>query len=201
MQPSVNTLEAIACLLGVATLVLGVRRSAWNFATAILSVVLVGVVVARERLYSDAILQVFFVAANVYGWVNWSRARAHAGTIVVGTMSAAARWRWLALWVVASMGWGAAMHRFTDASYPWWDAGIAAASVIAQVLMGRRRLENWPIWIAVDVASIPLYLAKGLWMLAGLYVIYLLLSVWGLVDWRAAARRERAPLAPGLAHA
>ena len=63
---------------------------------------------------------------------------------------------------------------------------IAAASVAAQLLMARRAIENWWLWIAVDVASVPLYLAKGLYPFAGLYLVYLGLAVWGLLDWRRA---------------
>lgn len=90
--------------------------------------------------------------------------------------------------MVVTLAWGTAMHRLTNASYPWWDGGIAVASVAAQILMARRKLENWLIWIAVDLASVPLYLAKHLWAFAGLYAIYLALSVWGYFGWRRAMR-------------
>ena len=80
------------------------------------------------------------------------------------------------------------MHRVTDASYPWWDAGIAAASVAAQILMAQRRIEHWLLWIAVDLGSIPLYAAKGLYLFAGLYVLYLALSLGGLAGWLRAMR-------------
>ena len=181
-----STLEWIATLLGIACVALAALRSVWTFPTAIGSVTLLGVVVFDARLYSDALLQGFFVAANIYGWINWTRARAIAGEVPVGVMPAPARWRWALATVTAALGWGGAMHAFTDASWPWWDAAIAAASIAAQLLMARRRVENWAIWIAVDLASIPLYLAKGLNLFAGLYVIYLGLAIWGLRDWRRA---------------
>ncbi len=85
------------------------------------------------------------------------------------------------------------MHRYTDASYPWWDGAIAIASVAAQLLQARRRIESWWVWIAVDVASVQLYVAKGLWFTAGVYGVLLALAVYGLVDWqRSATRRELA---------
>ena len=85
------------------------------------------------------------------------------------------------------------MHRYTDASYPWWDGAIAIASVAAQLLQARRRIESWWVWIAVDVASVPLYAAKGLWFTAGVYGVLLALAVYGYVDWqRAATRRQLA---------
>jgi nicotinamide mononucleotide transporter len=186
-------LEWIATLLGLACVALAAVRSVWTFPTAIVSVTLIGLLVWRERLYSDALLQVFFVAANLYGWRNWARTRGRAGEVVVERMAPAARARWAAGTLVAALAWGGAMHRWTDASYPWWDAAIAAASIAAQLLMARRRLENWLVWIAVDLASVPLYLAKGLTLLAALYAVYLALAVWGWFDWRRAHLRRSRP--------
>lgn len=176
-------MEWTATLLGIACVALAGRRSVWTFPTGIASVVLLGIVVFRERLYSDALLQVFFVAANLYGWLHWSRASAATGTVAVERLDWRARLAWGGGITVSALLWGMAMHRWTDASYPWWDAGIAAASVAAQLLMARRKLENWVLWIAVDIASVPLYLAKGLFLFAALYLVYLLLAVIGLVAW------------------
>lgn len=148
---------------------------------------LVGWLVWRQRLYSDAVLQGFFVAANLYGWANWRRSQRTAGEVVVERMSMSEVAAWGLGCLLAALVWGGAMARLTDATYPWWDAGTAVASVAAQVLMARRRLQNWVVWIAVDVALIPLYLVKDLPIIAALYVLYLALSVWGLIDWRRAA--------------
>lgn len=179
--------EWIATALGIACVALAARRSIWTFPTAIVSVALLGLVVFRARLYSDALLQLFFAAANLYGWRNWRRAQARTGDVPVRTLDARTRAAWLIAILFCWLTWGSAMHRLTDAALPWWDAGIAAASVAAQLLMARRAIENWWLWIAVDLASVPLYLAKGLYPFAGLYVVYLALAVWGLIDWRRAA--------------
>lgn len=185
-----TTIDWLALAFGVACVVLGVRRSVWTFPTGIGSVVLVGILAARGRLYSDALLQIFYVGANAYGWVNWAGSRAASGGVVVERMSVAQRIGWAAGSLVAAVGWGTAMARFTDAAYPWWDAGITLASMAAQILMAQRRWENWVVWIAVDAGAVPLYHAKGLETVAVLYVIYLALSVWGLADWRRAIRNR-----------
>ncbi|WP_294352731.1 nicotinamide riboside transporter PnuC [uncultured Sphingomonas sp.] len=184
-----GSIECIATLLGLACVALAARRSLWTFPCGIASVTLLGIVVFEARLYSDALLQAFFVVANVYGWLNWSRSTDAEGAVSVKHMPASMRLRWLAGTLVASLVWAAFVHRFTDASYPIWDALIAGTSVAAQLLMARRRIEHWWLWIAVDVASVPLYLAKQLYLFAALYLLYLALSVWGLIDWRRAARR------------
>ncbi|MEH3047800.1 nicotinamide riboside transporter PnuC [Sphingomonas adhaesiva] len=186
-----SVLEWIATLLGIACVALAAWRSVWTFPTGIASVALLGVVVFEARLYSDALLQLFFVAANVYGWRNWASTRAAMGEVVVTHLTPRARGAWLAAIVAAAALWGLAMHRFTDASYPWWDAAIAAASVVAQLLMAQRRVENWWLWIAVDLASIPLYLVKGLMLFAFLYLVYLVIAVAGLLAWQRVGQRVR----------
>ena len=192
--------EWIAAALGIGCVVLLVRRSLWNYPFAIASVVLVGWVYLDTRLYSDALLQLFYVAINLYGWWSWSRARGGAGEVAVERMGWRERAGWLGATAAVTIGWGAAMRGLTDASYPWWDAAVAIPSVAAQLLLARRRLENWAVWIAVDLLAVPLYCAKGLWAAAGLYVIYLALSVWGLADWarigRARLPRDAAPVVP-----
>lgn len=184
-----SPLEAIACALGIVCVTLVVLRRIANYPFGIASVALYSVVFFEAKLYSDALLQLFYVAVNAYGWWAWTRNKASEGEVVVEAMDWPWRLQGLAGIAVAAALWGGLMHRFTDASYPWVDAIIAIASVAAQILMARRRIENWWLWIAVDLASVPLYAAKGLTLTMGLYVIYLALAVWGLIDWHRAWRR------------
>lgn len=180
-------LESIAFVLGVANVTLVVRRSLWNYPIALVMVSLYGLLFWRERLYSDAALQLFFFVINLYGWIVWSRSLAEQGAVRVETLTLRAQMAWVAGIATAALLWGGAMAHWTDASMPFWDATNAAASIAAQILLARRRLENWLLWIAVDISSIALYAVKGLMLTALLYVIFLGLSVWGYREWRARA--------------
>jgi len=182
--------EALAAALVVVNVALVAGRSVWNYPVALAAVAIYAWVFVGARLYSDALLQGFFFAANLYGWANWARSRATAGEVVVERLDARTRLLWLVGSIVACLVWGALMHRYTDASYPWWDGGIAIASVAAQLMQARRAIESWWVWIAVDIASIPLYAAKGLWVTAALYCVLLVLAAWGLIDWRRAEGRQ-----------
>lgn len=182
-------IETVAALLGLANVALVVRRSMWNYPFGLAMVALYGFVFFEARLYSDALLQVFFFAVQLYGWWNWSRSRAQAGEVHVEQMAGRARFNWLAACAIVAAGWGTLMHRFTDAAFPWWDGTIAVLSVAAQILQSRRKLESWVLWIAVDLLAIPLFAVKELWLTAGLYGVFLALSVWGLVGWARVARR------------
>lgn len=182
-------IEIVAALLGLANVALVVRRSLWNYPFGLAMVALYAFVFFEAKLYSDTLLQLFFFAVQLYGWWNWSRSRAEAGEVLVERLGVRARLAWLAGCAIAAAGWGALMHRLTDAAYPWWDGTIAVLSVAAQILQSRRRLESWILWIAVDILAIGLFAVKGLWITAALYAVFLLLSVWGLAGW---ARVERA---------
>lgn len=178
--------EGIAALLVLANVWLVARRSIWNYAFGIAGVAIYGVVFFRAKLYSDALLQIFFLVVQVYGLWQWRRSAIDAGEVVVERLTVRDRLAWFAGILVAVAGWGWLMHRFTDAALPWWDASVAMTSVAAQILMSVRKLENWWLWIAANILSIGLYAAKGLWITTALYVLLLGISIWGLARWRAA---------------
>lgn len=194
-----SLLEAIAALFGVANILLIVRRSVWNFPAALVMVSLTGIVLWDAKLYSDAGLQVFFFVVNILGWVLWARNRGEEGEIVVERLGTLGRIAWIAVALIAIYGWGWFMAINTDAAWPWWDASVAMLSVAAQLLMTRRYIDNWHWWVVVNLISIMLYWNKHLYWFTGLYVIFLGMAVWGLVEWRAAERAQAARRAGALA--
>ena len=180
--------EWVAAGLGLLNVGLLVLRSVWNYPFGLAMVALYAWIFFGAKLYSDALLQLFFIVVQFYGWWNWARSRARSGEVVVLTLGWAERAGWAAACVVTTAAWGWLMHSQTDASFPWWDASVAMMSVAAQILMSRRALESWWLWIAVDLVAMPLYAAKSLWLTAGLYGVFLALSVWGLIGWSKAMR-------------
>lgn len=188
-----NWTEWIAALLGLANIALLVRRSVWNYPFGMAMVALYAVVFFQARLYGEAGLQLFFFVAQAWGWVLWVRAARHdldgEADVPVRWLSPLARLVWAAITTVLALNLGWVMHRFTDAALPYADAAIAGASIAAQILLGLRRIENWIVWIAIDVASVAVYLAKGLWPTAALYLVFLAMSVLGLRTWIAAYRK------------
>lgn len=181
-----SPIEVIASLLGLINVALVVRRSMWNYPFALAMVALYAWIFFHEKLYSDALLQCFFFAVNLYGWANWARSRAEAGEVRVETLGGGARVAWLAGCAAVTLAWGFAMHRFTDAAWPWWDGSIAVLSIAAQILQSRRNWECWVLWIVVDLLAVPLFAVKGLWLTAGLYAVFLALSALGLIEWKRA---------------
>jgi nicotinamide mononucleotide transporter len=186
-----TAIEALAALLTLANVWLVVRRSVWNFPVALVAVTMTAVVLVEAKLYSDAGLQGFFFVLNLYGWWAWSRNRADSGTIIVGRLTTPAYVLIVVAALAATYGWGQVMGATTDASAPFLDASIAMFSVAAQILMTQRKIENWHVWIVVNLISIGVYWMKGLYWFTGLYVILLVIAVRGLAEWRAAEARQR----------
>lgn len=188
--------EVLGSLLGLINIVLLVRRSVWNFPVAMVMVSLFGVVLFRSRLYSEAGLQVFFFVVNAYGWLLWSRARGVEAEVPVEWLGWRARAAWLAVTAVCSVSLGWVMHQFTDAALPFADSAVAGASVAAQFLLSYRKIENWVLWVVIDVASVWLYLTRDLTLFAALYAVFGVISLLGLREW---IRAERGSLAERFA--
>jgi nicotinamide mononucleotide transporter len=185
-----SPIEIFATLFGVANIILIIRRSVWNYPFALLMVSLYFVIFREAKLYSDAGLQMFFFAVNLYGWIAWHRARTATGHIDVRTLSRSAQGYWAMASIAAIAIWGSIMAHYTDASFPYWDGAVAMLSVVGQILMTRRYIDNWVYWIVVNLISIPLYLVKGLHLTAGLYALFLALAIAGLIEWRRADKAQ-----------
>jgi nicotinamide mononucleotide transporter len=178
--------------IGLINIVLIIRRSVWNFPFGIALVTLLGFQFWQSKLYSDAILQGFFVAANLYGWWAWGKNRTAANELDVRDLPRIHTLGWLIAVLALTFGWGQIVAANTDATHPFWDASILTFSLAAQILMGMRFVQNWHWWIVVNVLQIPLYVVKGLSGPAALYVVFLGLSIYGLISWRRAQMRQAA---------
>ena len=188
-----GVLELIAVALGLINIVLIVRRNIWNYPFGIAMVICYAWIFYGSKLYSDALLQIFFLIVQLYGWWNWARAADGADDerIPVLTLGKANQLAILCLVVALSLGWGTMMAGLTDAHYPYWDGTIAMTSVVAQILLARRYVENWILWIIVDILAIGLYWTKGLHPTAILYAIFLIVAVAGLYEWRKIYKAQR----------
>lgn len=205
-----STLEIIASLLGALCVGLLIRRNHWSWPIGFVQVVLMAVVLWKARLYAETGLQVVFAVLQLYGWWAWlasvkfaaiagdeKSSEAAGGEIVVRRLSG---WRWLAAITSTLIGTAmlyAILVRWTDGQAPSVDAFIAAASLVAQALLAWRYLENWYFWIVVDLVSIPLYGTRGMYALALLYVVFLVMAISGWWVWRSSLlqRNHRAEVA------
>lgn len=184
---TMSALELVAAIFGLANITLIALRTQWNYPFGVVMVCLYSTVFWQARLYGAAGLQVFFLAAQLYGWWYWRRSSIGDDPVPVRPLSRRGRGIALVAGTIGTVVLGLLMSRLTDAAAPWLDAGNAAWSMVAQVLTDRRHVESWPLWICINILSIWLYASQGLLATAGLYAIFLCISCWGWDQWRRAA--------------
>lgn len=179
-------LEVIACLLAIWMVLANLRVNPIAWPLAIASSLLYALLFASSKLYGEAGLQLFFVVVALWGWWQWLRGRGGDGQpLRVHTLPPPQRWATLAATLAAWPLLALLLSRFTDSDVPWLDALPTVASISGQFLLGRKLLENWPTWLAVNVFSVGLFAYKGLWLTVGVYAVFALLSVAGWRAWRA----------------
>jgi len=178
-----NPLELISFVLAVITVLLNIRQNHWAWLFSIASSATYGIVFFGARLYGDMSLQVVFIIVSAWGWYQWLYGGARHEPLVV-TRSTAAGWRygiigWLAGFVLLAFFLG----HFTNTDVPNIDGFLTAGSLLGQLLLSRKKVENWIVWIVVDILYVGLYLYKGLMLTAILYAVFVVLAAIGLYTW------------------
>ncbi len=188
--------ETAAAVLSASAVWLTTRRSPWCFPVGLLSVSVYIWVYAGARLYSEVLLQCFWVVMLVAGWWRWLRHLDATGHVRVAPLQRRAAGLHLLAGVAGGLALGFAMHRYTNAALPWLDAMLTALSLVGQFWQNRRHVAAWWMWIAVDVVYVGMFASKHLFVTSVLYVGFVALAAKGLRDWtRAAATAAAAPAA------
>jgi nicotinamide mononucleotide transporter len=181
----VTRLEVVAVVLSLAMVVLNLRVNPWAWPLAIAASLLYGVLFHHYGLYGEAGLQLVFVVVSCWGWTQWLWGRdEHRQALVVRPLARSTWWWGLAFWMALWGLIGAFLDRYTDSSVPYWDALPTAGSLLGQWWLARKWIENWPVWLMVNVVSVALFAYKLMWLTAVLYGVFALLSVVGWVAWR-----------------
>jgi nicotinamide mononucleotide transporter len=180
----VSPLELAAAATGAISVWLSVRQNIWSWPTAIVNVVLYTVVFWDAKLYADMGLQVIYAVLSLYGWYQWLYGGAGRTELrVTRTMPRVGA----ILTVIAAAGstlLGTLLRHATDAALPFMDSMLSSTSLVAQWMMTKKLVENWLVWIGVDVLYVGMFVFKGLYLTAGLYAVFLVLAVRGYLDWR-----------------
>lgn len=177
-------LELVAVVTGFACVWLAARESIWNFPIAVVSCALYVFVYYRAQLYADCYLQGIFIVLSLYGWYEWLYGG--RGQTELGVTHTTGR-EWLVGTMVAvgfTFGFGYYLLHHTDAALPHLDSFTTAGSIVAQYLLTRKRLENWLLWILVDIIYVPVLWYKELYPTSMLYALYLGLAAYGYWQWR-----------------
>ena len=180
-------LEIAANAFATLSVALASRNSVHTWWTGIVGCLLFAALFFAARLYADVTLQAVFIVTSAAGWWWWARGAAgapapirHVGRAALTGLGAAS--------LVGAIADGVLLFRFTDAYAPFVDSAVLTLSLLAQLLLVRRWIETWPVWVAVDTLAVPLYASRGLYLTAALYAAYWLNAWYGWWRWRREMR-------------
>ena len=195
-----DVVEIIGASIGLLYLFLEYKANVWLWPVGIVMSAFYVVIYATGRFYADAALNVYYIFANIYGLAVWTfrkRTGGAAGNTATDelTISRTPKKKILPLAVSAGLLWLAiylVLGKFTDSPVPVGDAFTTSLSIVAMWMLAHKYLEQWLLWIVVDVVSVALYFWKGLYPTAVLYIVYVVVAVMGYISWKRQYVNSRA---------
>ncbi|MES2105770.1 MAG: nicotinamide riboside transporter PnuC [Pseudomonadota bacterium] len=180
-------LELVSFVLSVITVALNIRQTHWAWLFSIIASALYALVFVESRLYGDAGLQLVFIAVSVWGWYQWLRGGSGHSSLQVSRLSAYGWAKSALMWLAGFGVLSIFLKSYTDTDVPYMDGFLTAGSLLGQLLLSRKKLENWHVWIMVDILYVSLYMYKHLMLTAILYALFVIMAAVGLRAWNNSA--------------
>jgi nicotinamide mononucleotide transporter len=185
-----SLLEVAGVITGLICVYLAAVNNIWNWPVAVISVGIYIFIFWHSKLYADMGLQFYFMAMNIYGWYFWSQKPKTETKVPVLKITRIEILISIPAIILFTGMLGILLKHNTDAAFPYIDSFCTACSLVAQVFLARKVLENWLIWIFVDVIYVGVYAFKHLNLTALMYAIYIAIALLGYLDWRKDFRKQ-----------
>lgn len=178
-----NTLELIGFAFGIIGVFMTLKENILCFPTGLINVGVSCVLFYEQHLFADTLQQLVYIPILIYGWYKWKFKTATEKTLI-SSLTRKEIWNYSAITLVFAGTLGYILRNHSSASLPWIDSAATSASFLAQFLIARKKIENWIIWIAVNMLYIGIYLYKDLPLYALLFSVYLALALSGYATWK-----------------
>ena len=192
-------IEFAAFTTGIVAVYLVAVEHILNWPVGLVNVSIYGYFFYKGNLLADMSLQIFFFGMGVYGWYLWAKGGKDKTELSISALSPTWRIKVVLLFLLGTAIYFPIINHFKG-SFPLLDTSLTVASVIAQLLLNAKKIENWIIWIIVDIAYIPLYISKEFYSTAYLYGLFLVLAVFGLIGWIKTYTTNAEPISTTVAY-
>lgn len=172
-------IEVVAVICGLLYTYLLIEGSIWCWAFALISSVFFLLLCSYKRLYAETVLQLFYIATGIMGYLNWGETG--------GDLHAPLPWSWhlgiVSAAAALTLVSGYLLRNLTNAAVPLIDSFTTVFSIFATLLMIYLVPESWIYWIVIDAVSIYLYVQRRLYLTAGLFMLYTGMAIIGMLEW------------------
>ncbi len=186
----VTLLEFISVISGIIAVYLAAKEKILTWSIGLINIITAFFIYYHVQLYSDMFLQCYFFSISIYGWYIWGKEKNEH--IPLKWLSTNQRFLWIAIIILTTLIFGTLISHFHEiwpnvfplpAAYPYADTLVAIMSIVANTFLAKRIIENWIIWILVDIICVYLYFQKGILFISFEFFIFLGIAVFGLIEW------------------
>lgn len=177
-------LDITTTALGLAYILLEYKASVWMWVVGFVMQSLGIVLYYQKGLYADCGMEFYYLAMTVYGFIAWMQHKSKAKELPIRHMPQKLAMVWMGLAVVIWAIIYFILDKFTNSTVPLADAFTTALSIVGIWALARKYLEQWFVWIVVDVVTSVLYFYKDIPFKASLYALYVIIAVMGYFKWR-----------------
>ncbi len=192
----VSFVELIGTFFGLISVYYASRANILTWSTGIVNEVFLFILFYQVQLYADMFLQVYFLVVTLYGWYNWNkksienRISETTNRTKVLLLSAIILCSLISGYIFTNIHLYLPTFFKIKAAYPFIDSFVMISSIIATILLAKKKIENWYLWIAIDVICVILYYKKGVYFLSIEYFIFLGLASYGLYNWKKQLKHD-----------
>ena len=189
-----SLLEYIAVFTGIASVWFSRKENILVYPVGLVSTILYIYLSAKGSLFGEASVNLYYTIVSVYGWVLWTRkdAQHHLVLHITWSDKKERKQQFIFFFVFYIILFCALtfLEKFFPGAIPWADAFASATAYVGMWLMAKKKVESWYWWIATDIASVPLYFAKGFVFTSVYFFVLFIMAVAGLIEWQKRSRQN-----------
>lgn len=185
-------LEIFGVIVGLVYLWLEYKASIYLWIASIIMPAIYIFVYYKAGLYADTGINIYYLIAAIYGWIVWTfgRKKSPKGSFPITSTPAKLVLPLIATFATSFILIGWLLTNFTDSTVPWMDSFTTALSIIAMWMLAQKYVEQWLVWIIVDIACTGLYIYKELNFTAALYGVYTIIAIFGFLKWKRIMQQQ-----------
>jgi nicotinamide mononucleotide transporter len=191
IESSIVAIEYLALITGIIGVWLTTKENIWCWIVSIFSVSLYVLVFFYQKLYADSALQFLYIGMSFYGWYVWKNPPKNKAELPITRLLLKDVIISIVVFVTLSYSISYYLKTFTDSPVPYLDAIFTSSSIVCTWLMAKKVLENWLIWIVIDIGYVGLFIYRELYPTSILYLVFIFLAWKGFVDWKKTHNLQR----------